>query len=294
MRSKRLLVPIVAASVLLTGCGLLKKTSTPTDNDMVTKENPQKGKLDTREIPKVLYSEWTAMNVNGDAVKGEERPYVVFDTVATNPYLAKFYAYNGCNVINGTVAVTAGGSMKKASEYMSTMKFCPDAPYEIGVSMLLESLNSYKIEKIGQDYLLYLYNGDKKQSMVLRRSDLSWLNGAWKVRRIGDQVLPEDAGVQMVIDIPEKRIHGNTGCNILNGELSCNPDVQHSIRFTNMGTTRMMCPNIELEQKFLDALSQVSTAQSVNGSTNEADLRDANGTLLMELVRIDLKAAQTE
>ena len=289
MKTFNLMIAATAAAALLAGCGTMKKATNNTTTTPVTapaKETP--ARADTRPIDKALYGEWIAMNVNGAVVTGDERPYVVFDTVAVNPYIVKFYAYNGCNVINGNMAVTAGGSMKKASDYLSTMKFCPEAQYEIGTSMLLENIDSYKIEKVADDYLLYMYNADKKQSMVLRRSDMAWLNGAWSVRRIGDTGIDADKGLELVIDLPEKHLHGNTGCNVLNGDITCNPDVQNAIQFSNIGTTRMMCPDLELEQTFVDALSKVARVDR-GSNDNEADLRDAEGTLLIELVRLDLK-----
>ena len=290
MKTLKLMIAAAVTASILAGCGSMKKTTPTTGNTPATSTvGDNKAKHDTRAIDKVLFSEWTAMNVGGTAVTGGERPYIVFDTVAVNPYMAKFYAYNGCNVINGSVAVTAGGSMKKASDYPSTMRYCADAPYEMGMAMLLDNIDSYKIEKVGNDYILYLYGADKKtQNMVLRRSDLAWLNGAWSVRRIGDKVFDADNGMQLVIDIPEKHLHGNTGCNVLNGDIASNPDVQHSITFSNIITTRMMCPEIDYEQTLLDALGKVATA-SMGGNDNEADLRDAKGTLLIELVRLDLK-----
>lgn len=288
MKCIKLLTLALIATAALTGCNIIKKQTgvTATQGAGTVVAGGSKSE-DIGRINKILYGEWTAMSVDGEAVRGDERPYIVFDTVATNPYLTKFYASNGCNIINGTVSVSAKGQMEKASDYLSTMKFCPEAVYEVGVSTLLDNIGSYKIEKIGNEYMLNLYSKDKKQNMVLRRSDLSWLNGAWRVSRLGDVVLDEDAGIKMVIDIPAKRLHGNTGCNIMNGTINTNPDVQHSISFTNVGVTRMMCPDAQREQEFLDALSRVATANSADG-TDHADLRDAKGTLLMELTRIQL------
>ena len=290
MKKINLLIAALLVASGFAGCNTMKKinNSGKQPSTAVTTPAGKKG-VDTRAIPQALYGEWLAMDVNGVTVSGEERPYVVFDTLATNPYMAKFYAFNGCNVINGEVSLTAGGSMKKASDYMTTMKYCPEAQYEIGMSMLLDAIDSYKIEKVGDSYLLYLYNADKKQKMVLRRGDLSWLNGAWSVRRIGDKVISADDGVQLVIDLPEKHLHGNTGCNVLNGDITVNPDAQNEIAFSKIGTTRMMCRNPELEQSFLDALQKVAVAQRTNGGDNEADLRDAQGTLVIELVRMNLK-----
>lgn len=290
MKITKLMAMALLSAVAFTGCNTLKsfKKQPSVQEGSGNIVTTQSGKTENvGNINKLLYGEWTAMNVGGEAVRGDERPYIVFDTIASDPGLAKFYASNGCNIINGIVSITAKGQMTKASDYLSTMKYCPEAVYEVGVSMVLDNIGSYKIEKIGNEYMLYLNSKDKKQTMVLRRSDLSWLNGAWRVSRLGDVVLDEDAGLKMVIDIPEGKLHGNTGCNIMNGTVKCNPDIQHSISFGNISTTRMACPDMAREQEFVNALSRVASANASDG-TDHADLRDARGTLLMELTRIQL------
>lgn len=285
MKNLKLFAAAVAMGLLVVGCGTIKKPQTVA----ATPQPVQNIGDDIEKVNKILNGQWNVVNVNGQAVVGDDRPYVVFDTIATNPFLSKIYAYNGCNVINGTVAVNPSGTMKKASDYLSTMKYCPDAAYEIGVSMVLENISRFKIEKIGKEYILYLTGADGKQSLILRRGDLGFINGAWAVTRVFDRVVGEDAGIEMVIDIPEMKVHGNGGCNVLNGELFINPDIQHSLQFINVATTRMTCPNAELEGQFLEALREVATVEE-DHSANNAIMRDASGNLVLELKRIDLRA----
>lgn len=241
------------------------------------------------DVNKILYGQWVAMSVNGEAVTGTDRPYIGFEANPTNPFLAKFFASNGCNVINGEVALTPQGSMKKANEYISTMKFCPDAKYELGFTMVLENIATYKIEVIGNDYLLYLYAGDTQQYMVLRRSDMSYANGAWAVVKIGDIQYNESVGMQMVIDVPELRLHANTGCNIINGDLIIDQDLQHSMSFTNLGMTRRGCDDPVREQSLYAALQQVRIAKS--GGDNILLLCNKEGQTLIKLERINLTGA---
>lgn len=160
---------------------------------------------DINEVNKILYGEWIVIAVNGQNVTGDNRPYLGFEAVPTNPFLAKFYGSNGCNIINGEVAVNPKGSMKKASDYISTMKYCPDAEYELGFTMVMDNIAGYKIEKIGEEYLLYLNAENAKQNMVLRRSDIGFVNGAWRIARVGDVVIDEDAGAEIVIDVRKRR-----------------------------------------------------------------------------------------
>lgn len=154
--------------------------------------------------------------------------------------------------------------------------------------MAFETVRKFSIDKIGQDYLLYMKDATGKTTLTLRKSDISFLNGAWTITKIEGQQVPDSAGVKMVIDIPEMRVHGNTGCNILNGSLFIDPDKQNSIQFVNLATTRMMCPDAELEQKFLVALEQVETVVPGSDAT-QAILKDGQGQEMLLLKRLNLK-----
>ena len=142
---------------------------------------------------------------------------------ASTPFQLRVYADNGCNTLNGDMAVTPGGDMRKVSDFLSTMKYCADAPYEIGINMAFETVTSFNIEKIGNDYLLYMKNSAGKPLMILRKSDISFINGAWRVTGLGNESISEESGMKLVIDVPELKVHGNTGCNILNGSIFCRP-----------------------------------------------------------------------
>ncbi len=204
------------------------------------------------------------------------------------PFLVKCYANNGCNTINGEFAITPGGNMKPTSELISTMMMCPDAPYEMGFSTALNTVASYSIEKIGSDYLLYLKNEAGETTMILRKSDLDFANGAWSVQKINDTHAPQEAEMQLVIDIPELKIHGNAGCNVLNGKIDINPDVQNSLSFSDLITTRMSCPYLDAEQSLIQALESAKTVAST-GNKDVIYFTNAAGKTVLVLKRLNLK-----
>ncbi len=282
------------AAAALTGCstlnnikGVFTKPTAPVvaATGEVETETAQETEL---AINGVLYGEWTVARVGDQTVTGDERPYVIFDTTSVNPFILKVYANNGCNVLNGQMSVTPGGEMKPLGDFLSTMQFCPDAPYEMGINLAFNQAAKFNIEKIGQDYLLYMKDKSDNSLLILRKSDISFINGAWTVTKIDGQEVPDSAGIQMVIDVPEMKVHGNTGCNILNGSLFLDPDKQNSIQFVKLATTRMMCPDAEREQHFLVALEQVETVVAAD-KDDEAILKDAQGHAVITLKRLDLK-----
>lgn len=274
---------ITAAAVLfLCSCNSRKVAVTTTGQVKTETATQTEG-----AIQKVLYGQWIATNINGTAVTGNDRPYMVFDEASTNPFIVNLYAYDGCNILNGALAVTPGGQMSRTSEFLSTMKMCPDAQYEIGFTMALNTVSKYSIEQVGRDYLLYIKNAQGNTTMTLRKSDLGFANGAWQVTKLNGTAVPTDVEMQMVIDIPEQKLHGNAGCNTMNGSIYMNPDIQNSLEFKNIATTRMTCPQIALEQQLLTALAQVTTVQL--GKDGSLMLVDANGHTLVTLTKLNLK-----
>ena len=119
--------------------------------------------------------------------------------------------------------------------------------------------------------------------MKLRKRNLAFLNGAWRVTAIEGQ--PISARIMMVIDIDENRVHGNAGCNMLNGEIVVNLDKGNGLEFKNLATSRMTCPDIATEQAFLLALENVDTADK-GASDNEALLKNTSGQVIITLTRL--------
>ena len=135
---------ITAAAVLfLCSCNSRKVAVTTTGQVKTETATQTEG-----AIQKVLYGQWIATNINGTAVTGNDRPYMVFDESSTNPFIVNLYAYDGCNILNGALAVTPGGQMSRTSEFLSTMKMCPDAQYEIGFTIALNTVSKYSIEQV--------------------------------------------------------------------------------------------------------------------------------------------------
>lgn len=277
-------------SIIITAAAVLFLCSCNSSKVAVTTTGQVKTETATQTegaIQKVLYGQWIATNINGTAVTGNDRPYMVFDESSTNPFIVNLYAYDGCNILNGALAVTPGGQMSRTSEFLSTMKMCPDAQYEIGFTMALNTVSKYSIEQVGRDYLLYIKNAQGNTTMTLRKSDLGFANGAWQVTKLNGTAVPTDVEIQMVIDIPEQKLHGNAGCNTMNGSIYMNPDKQNSLEFKNIATTRMTCPQIALEQQLLTALAQVTTVQL--GKDGSLMLDDANCHTLVTLTKLNLK-----
>ncbi|MDE7411082.1 MAG: META domain-containing protein [Paramuribaculum sp.] len=280
MKALYLLIATGIASAAFTGC--------KSANNIVTDATGQVETITSSEttamIQHVLYGKWTAVKVGDATVTGENRPYVIFEKDNVNPYIVKYYANNGCNTINGTMAVTKGGKMEAASEAAATMMLCPDAPYEMGVTMALNTVRSYTVEQTSAGYILNFINATGATTMSLQKVKESVLNGAWNVTAIGSESIDSSLELEMVIDLQENKIHGNAGCNVFNGKITENPDAENGVSITDIRTTRMTCPNIAIENRLIDALQHaVNVKTDANDST--AQLLSADGSVLVTLHR---------
>lgn len=111
------------------------------------------------------------------------------------------------------------------------------------------------------------------------------LDGTWTVTSVaGEQVsLPDslaDATPFIRFDSAEGRIHGNSGCNIMNGAYTQDGN---KLSFTGVATTMMAGPQelMELESKVLNAVNNAASVKEP--SEGQLQICDAEGNVVMEL-----------
>ena len=107
------------------------------------------------------------------------------------------------------------------------------------------------------------------------------LGGEWNVVTIGELSVPDSVDAFIGFDIAEQLVYGCTGCNQVTGALpsEVNPEVP---MFAAMGSTRMICADMAIEDAMLPALGQVVDFK-VEG--NNLYLLDAAGATVMSLVK---------
>ena len=229
-----------------------------------------------------LDGEWTIYKVRNNIVTGEERPYICFDLKAS-----KLYGSNGCNYINADISTDRAGHLT-LGDIASTMKSCTDAPYEYLINLALSEVTNYSAEQQGSDTYLNLRAKNGSTLITLRRHNMEFLNGPWLVTTLNGSAMPpegaEDAAT-FVVDIPQLKIHGNTGCNILNGNLYIDPDKPRSMQFLNIATTRMACAPNSRQTELLLALEACESAEEIGNG--KVALLDSAGKQIMTLQRIN-------
>lgn len=101
----------------------------------------------------------------------------------------------------------------------------------------------------------------KSQKAVV--ASFSDLDGEWSVVELnGKKLDPADSKQLIVIDVARKHLSGNAGCNRMNGNIEYTDAQKNIIKFPQVATTRMACPNMQAEQEFLEALNKVVRFQA--------------------------------
>ena len=113
---------------------------------------------------------------------------------------------------------------------------------------------------------------------------LNDLAGEWVISAIyGVRVGKMDKTPFIAFDIAQKRVHGNAGCNIVNGGFSQEEGKANSLKFSQMISTMMACPDMDTERQILEALGKV-TSFSLNQEQAVA-LLDEAGTEVLTLTK---------
>ena len=284
IKSLNIIACLAIATAFSTSCSVFNKNKS-TANTTAPKTETVKSPVSTGSQASVpvenLGGEWTIYTVGGKKVTGENRPYINFSMDDH-----RIYGSNGCNIINGDFATPSGTSLK-ISNVISTMMACPDAKFEQAINKGLDAVCSYSIVKKGHEFYLDLKNSNGVTVMTLRKHNMDFLNGTWEVKSINGKEY-NNPDMEMVIDIQEQKLHGNSGCNSMNGSLSINPDKSNSIQFLDIATTRMMCPeaNMKAETALLVALESVEYAKK--GKNDTVIMSDKNDQPIIILKKVDV------
>lgn len=94
-----------------------------------------------------------------------------------------------------------------------------------------------------------------------KASDLSALAGEWNVTDIAGKAVQPKAGETIPFigfDVEKNLTYGYAGCNRLTGALNAIAS-EGKLEFGAMGMTRMMCPDMDIEDSLMQALGKVKT-----------------------------------
>lgn len=228
-----------------------------------------------------LTGEWNIVAVNGEKVQAANMPYIRLDMKGK-----KVYGNAGCNRMTGTFEADSLQPGKISfGQVGATRMMCPDMDTENKVLQALNTVKGYIQTETG----LNMTDAEGKAVLTLEKREtpvisLNDLAGEWVISAIyGSQVPQMEKTPFLAFDMEQKRIHGNAGCNIVNGGFSQEEGKANSLKFSQMISTMMACPDMDTEHQILEALGKV-TGFSLNQDQAVA-LLDEAGTEVLTLTK---------
>ena len=287
---------ILSASILISGCNVFNYSSLFSSNgkdddnningSTSKKKNKNNNKNDESDTENMLFSvsdisingKWDIIDVNGNATIGDDRPYIIFEKSTK-----QIFANNGCNTINANFEITSDNVIK-ITNILSTQRYCHDAKFEKDINNALANVNKISLSKIGNEYYMNYLDSLGNVLMISRKPNLEFLNGTWKITKInGNSNKLRHKNYELALDIAELKLHGNVGCNIVNGSILLDTDKKNSIMFLDLISTKMTCPDGELETEILIALEKVENYSKKESNKQIIILYDKDGKEVIEL-----------
>ncbi len=158
------------------------------------------------------------------------------------------------------------------TEQQGVFSWSPD-----GSTIILDDQSS--AYRVGENTLFHLdmngqiISGDLAENYVLRKQiattvDLTGkciLDTRWKlVELMGQPVTLEERVPFIHLHAKESRISGFGGCNSISGSYELKPGMR--LRFSNIASTMMACPDMDMEQEFFNVLAMTDNF-ACNGKT---------------------------
>lgn len=228
------------------------------------------------ETARLLGGNWTIIKVGETNIdRDEDMPYIFFE-----PKEGIFYANNGCNTLNGSF--TLDTNKITFHNVITTLRLCAEVTFDHEINAVVnnEIASVLKFNEEGAETFLNLTSPSGKALMTLRRGNLEFLNGQWDIVAVaGLETLRTPATI--FFDLTDLKLHGNTGCNFINGEIYLDHRVPNAVDFSQIITTLRACQYPEQQTAILVALEE--TASAVSEDADTVILLDANGMEMMRL-----------
>lgn len=269
----------LSETISTTGSNDTKTSESTSDTETIIKQTSSKIEHGA------LIGDWAIEMVNGKPAKGEYPPYIKF-----NPNENMIYGNNGCNVINASYKYNQADSTLSFKNIIATTKACAmEDLTEYDINNALNNTRFYSWHYDNNQHYIELLDINRNPLMLLMHQDFDFLNGAWHVTEIDGMPIDDD-NMQLVFDIDERKVHGNTGCNILNGSLETDLETANTLSFQKIVTTRMACPDASNETSLLVALEEVEYLKPIE--KNKVALLNNRRKIVLQLSRIDVTTSE--
>ena len=225
-----------------------------------------------------LYGEWDMETMRKKPIATRERAYLYLDFQHH-----KVYGNNGCNSLNGRFQLH--GNNISFSDMILTDQTCHNVTSDKSIMKTLAEVRGYNVTSLyGMEYL-NLLNNKGAVLMTLSRQNLDLLGGVWLVKEVDNETVIE-RNMRLVIDPVMQTLHGQTGCNVINGIITIDTYKDFAIQFEDLTSTENHCDDMSAETAMLLALERAEYCKRIND--NEVALLDGQGHIVMRLLRTTL------
>lgn len=224
--------------------------------------------------PGALEGEWNVTTVNGQTAQAEKDVYIGIDLQEN-----RLYGCAGCNRIMGAVNADKGKAGRLSfGQVGSTRMACNDMATEQAVLEALGKVEGYE----GTEQELFLTDGKGNTLLTLSKRPTATpasLDGKWNITAVYGTPVGEIEETEqppfLEFNTGNGSVHGNAGCNIVNGKVLTEDGEKASLKFDKMISTMMAGPGMTLEGRVMEALNKVSGF--IVKDRNTAVLTDENG-----------------
>ncbi|MBD5371673.1 MAG: META domain-containing protein [Bacteroides sp.] len=234
--------------------------SLPTDREHIRLSQHNEKSFTAKDLEEgVVTGDWAIEEVNGTPVVAEFPAFIKFE-----PSTHRIYGNNGCNTINASYVYNQEEGTIKFENIATTMRLCAmEGITDLDINAALNNTTNYTWDHQADEYYLYFRDPNGIVLLKLMHQNFDFLNGSWQVVAIEDDPV-NDPDMKLVIDVDERKIHGNTGCNILNGTMEMDMETANTLNFHDILVTQMECPDSQNQTRLIVALEDAAHARPVD------------------------------
>jgi heat shock protein HslJ len=205
-------------------------------------------KKDTRLL---LQGDWQVESIKGQSKSPDSKALSLsFDLKDM-----KINGFAGCNSYQGSMKLIGLGGIV-FGDLLNTLSICENLAIEDNYLGALREVKAFKVAHSK----LYLQDKEGQSQLVFTKMDKTKnsirINDIWSAVRIEGNPINRMVSVpRLEINTSEMKIYGNDGCNEYFGSIS--ELTEKRIAVGNIGSTRKMCPDMEIPQRYNNALSKV-------------------------------------
>ncbi len=208
---------------------------------------------------------------------------VVLPTLTIDGATNTISGNGGCNTYNGPIEKLTSSAFMVSDKMISTLMACDKENIESQYLLTLSKANTYNVKN---DMLNVYDKSGKKILSFIKNQNVAAnqrLHDIWMATSINGGPINRMVTVpRMEINLTEMKIYGTDGCNEYNGTIEKSSD--KDLKFGRIASTRMMCPEMEVADRFNKAMNTVASYK-LDGL--KLYLMDSKGKEVLSFLKVD-------